>query len=245
MYLYFNTIHYVNLEKFITMSQILTLATAGIKSDQLVDIKHLHYPRVDYFELQKYVDSEVIDYRAYNQTRFGSLFRHWETTVRSDLYLTLLGLLQRQHHNLTFAMSERAGIPFAGGNRYFPGKRPLVSMFTCWSERQERVIKSLGLFSAMDAIIVHCQSMKQHLINLGVAPEKLHVINYSIDHKFFSPCSEIKPKLGQIMSIGEIRSRDYPTLFKAVANLPVQLTVAASGALYAREKTRTPPWRLN
>jgi glycosyltransferase involved in cell wall biosynthesis len=112
-------------------------------------------------------------------------------------------------------------------------------MFTCWSKRQEKVIISLNLFSAMDAIMVHCQSMKHHLISLGAPPEKLFVTHYSVDHKFFSPYTGAKPIPGQIMSIGEIRSRDYPTLFKAVDNLPVQLQVAASGVWYARENQTT------
>jgi hypothetical protein len=52
-------------------------------------------------------------------------------------------------------MSERAGIPLAGLHRLLPNATPLVAMFTCWSQRQERVITKLKLFSKMDSIIVH------------------------------------------------------------------------------------------
>lgn len=226
------------------MADTLVVATAGLRPEQINDSCHCKYPRVDYIELQKHVDIEILDYRTYDNTSLGQLLRKLETRVRSDLYLTFLSLLHSRHHHSVFAMSERAGIPYAGLKRFLPKSTPFISMFQCWSERQEKMMMSLDLFSAMDAIVVHCQSMKQHFSGLGVPQEKLHVINYSVDHKFFSPCTETEPISNQIMSIGEIRSRDYPTLFKAVEDLPVQLKVAASGAWYAREKNTaldTPP----
>jgi glycosyltransferase involved in cell wall biosynthesis len=80
--------------------------------------------------------------------------------------------------------------------------------------------------------------MKSHFEKLGVPPEKVHIIPYSVDHHFFSPLKDVNPQPGLIMSLGEIRSRDYTTLFRAIADLPVNLAVAASGSWYAREKNR-------
>jgi glycosyltransferase involved in cell wall biosynthesis len=232
-------------DKFKAMTNILTLATAGLKPSQLVDTDHVQHPRVDYIELQRLLDTDVLDYTAYDGTRLGSSFRYLETQIRSDLYLTLLGLLKERDYRLIFAMSERAGIPLAGLHRVLPDRKPLVSMFQCWSQRQENVITKLNLFSAMDAIIVHCQSMKRHFIKLGAPAERIYVIPYSVDHRFFSPLTEVEQQANFVMSVGEIRSRDYATLFQAVADLPVKLMVAASGSWYAREKntklqTKTP-----
>lgn len=221
------------------MADILTLATAGLKPGQLEDIEHTQYPRVDYIELQRLLNTDILDYTVYDHTNAGNFLRYLETQAHSDLYLTLLGLLKRRSHRLVFAMSERTGIPFSALNRLLPQRKKFVTMFTCWSERQEKFITSFNLFRAMDAIAVHCQSMKQHLVKLGAATEHVHVLPYSIDHRFFSPIPDISAEKNLIMSIGEVRSRDYGSLFQAVAGLPVNLRVAASGSWYAREKNNS------
>lgn len=220
------------------MPNILTLATAGIKPEQFADGQNLAYPRIDYVELQRMLDIDVIDYGAYNQTYFGQFFRRLETRIRSDLYLTWLGLLAQRSYRLVFAMSERAGIPYAASRRLLPRQRPFVAMFTCWSERQERMITALHLFEQMDSIIVHCTSMRDHFVELGVEPEKIHVIHYGVDHNFFTPQSDIEQEPGFIFSLGETRSRDYASLFESIEGLPLHLLVAASGRWYAREKEK-------
>jgi glycosyltransferase involved in cell wall biosynthesis len=219
------------------MTEILALATAGLKSDQLADIDHVRYPRVDYIELQRLVDLDVLDYTVYDRTHMGRLFRYLETRLRSDLYLTMLGLLAKHRYRLIFTMSERAGIPFAALNRGLPGRKQLLSMFTAWSFRQERAITGLSLFSAMDTVIVHCHSLKCHFVELGASPDRIQVIPYGVDHHFFSPLADVEPQAGFIMSIGEVRGRDYATLLRAVDSLSLRLLVAASGSWYAREKT--------
>jgi glycosyltransferase involved in cell wall biosynthesis len=218
------------------MADVLALATAGLRPDQLADTDHVRYPRVDYLELQRFIDIDVLDYTAYNRTRLGKFFRHLETQLRSDLYFTMLGLLRKHRYRLVFAMSERVGIPFAALNRVFPNRKPLVSMFTAWSSRQERVITGLNLFSAMDVVVVKCQGFKRHFAKLGAPAERVHVIPYGVDHRFFSPLVDIEQQAGFIMSLGEIRGRDYATLFRAVDGLPLKLLVAASGSWYARER---------
>jgi glycosyltransferase involved in cell wall biosynthesis len=218
------------------MADVLALATAGLRPDQLADTDHVRYPRVDYLELQRFIDIDVLDYTAYNRTRLGQFFRHLETRLRSDLYLTMLGLLRKHRYRLVFAMSERVGIPFAALNRVFPNRKPLVSIFASWSSRQESVITKLNLFSAMDVIVVKCQGFKRHFAKLGAPAERVHVIPYGVDHRFFSPLVDIEQQAGFIMSLGEIRGRDYATLFRAVDGLPLKLLVAASGSWYARER---------
>ncbi len=226
------------------MANILTLATAGLKADQQKDKEHKNYPRVDYIELQRFLDTDILDYTIYGRTRLGNFFRSIETQVHSDLYLTMLGLLRRKSYRLVFAMSERAGIPFSALNKLLPGSRHFVAMFTCWSERQERLIKALNLFGTMDAIAVHCQSMRDHFLSLGACEDKVQIVPYSIDHRFFSPMPEVTQEQNLIVSVGEIRSRDYKSLFEAVDGLPLNLSTAASGLWYAREKDTTLPIAL-
>jgi glycosyltransferase involved in cell wall biosynthesis len=220
------------------MPDALVLATAGLLPGQKEDTNHLLYPRVDYLELKRYVDIQIINYDAYNRTKFGGLLRLLETQISSDLYLTLLGLAAHKKFSLIFTMSERAGIPYAGLKKILPRQTHFFTMFQSWSWRQERVISNLKLYREMDTIAVHCQSMKNHLTGLGFPANKIFTVPYSVDQDFFSPRDDIDQQSDLIISIGEPRSRNYPALFCAVDNLPIRLVAAASGMWYAREKKR-------
>lgn len=226
--------------KFIDQTaSILSIATAGLFAGQLKDIDHLHFPRVDYIELQRLMQTEILNYSTYEEKPVGELFRMLETYLRSDIYLATLGWRKRHDHQLVFTWSERAGIPFAAYRRYLHSEHRFVTMFQCWSERQEFVITKLDLFPAMDDIIVHCASMKENFIRLGAPEEKIKVIHYSIDQTFFSPLDYVDQEKRMIMSIGEPRSRDYASLFRAVDGLPVRLHLPAYGHWYAREKNNS------
>jgi glycosyltransferase involved in cell wall biosynthesis len=223
------------------MADILTIATAGLKPGQLQDVSHEIYPRVDYLELRTALPVDIVNYDRYYNSRFGNFLRVLETLVRSDLYLSLLSLSQKRHYRLLFAMSERAGIPVAALNDLLPDRKLMVSMFQSWSYRQEYAVTRLKLFKAIDSVLVHCQSLRLHMLTLGADPERVHVVPYGIDHRFFRPLPDVKPKPGFILSLGEVRSRDYQTLFRAVDGLPVELRVLAAGMWFAREKNRRLP----
>lgn len=222
------------------MSRVLSVATAAVLAEQMEDSHHLQYPRVDYIELQRLLDVETIDYSAYNKSSTGRFFRHLETQLRSDIYMATISWRKGRNHPLVFAWSERAGIPIAAYKKASRSSTRFVTMFQCWSERQELAITALNLFSAMDQIIVHCTSMKENLIGLGASAEKVNLIHYSIDQDFYAPLYDVEQTPNMIMSIGEPRSRHYPSLFQAVDGLPVTLKVAGFGHWYAREKKESP-----
>lgn len=218
------------------MTKILSVATAGLLANQLQDIDHKQFPRVDYVELEGLLGAKTIDYSAYDKTFAGGLFRWIEREIRSDIYLTGISWLKSHKFSTVFTWSERAGIPFAGFKRLFPSDVRFVTMFQSWSGRQESVLKKLGLFPVMDDIIVHCESMKQNLIHWGAPADKVKVIHYSIDQNFFTPQVQVKQEQGLIASLGETRSRDYTSLFQAIEGLPARVEVAGYGHWYAREK---------
>ena len=223
------------------MAKILSVATAGLKPDQVRELENKNYPRVDFIELRRLSGADTIDYTVYENSRLGNIFRHIETQLRSDIYLASLSFFRSRESETIFAWSERAGIPLAGYYQLSPKRKKFVAMFQCWSKRQERIITHLNLFSTMDAIIVHCESMRRHLIDIGAPEEKVHLIHYSVDQQFFSTGYAQNQQTNLIMSIGEPRSRNYQSLIDATCRLPVSLEIAASGPWYAREKNGVMP----
>jgi glycosyltransferase involved in cell wall biosynthesis len=218
------------------MKKLLSVATAAVYPEQLSDTAHLRFPRVDYIELGRLLDVETLDYSAYNRHFAGGFLRWLETHLHSDVYLATLSWGKSLSRPLVFAWSERAGIPLAGYKRLTRSQGRFVSMFQCWSAKQELAITTFGLFNPMDTIIVHCRSMREKMTHLGAPRERIRLIHYSIDQKFFAPRPDISPRRDIAMSIGEPRSRDYASLFEAVKGLPLTLEVAGFGHWYAREK---------
>jgi glycosyltransferase involved in cell wall biosynthesis len=216
----------------------LSIATASLHDEQLADTNHDHFPRVDYLELQKLLQTELLNYSSYERYGVGELFRKLEIHLRSDVYLATLGWRKSQDHKLVFAWSERAGIPFAAYKRFLASDHRFVTMFQCWSDRQELAITTLNLLPAMDTIVVHCNSMRDMFMGLGALADQIKVIPYSIDQKFFSPALQTRQIPHHIASVGESRSRNYSALFQAMSGLPATLEVAGHGHWYAREKSR-------
>ena len=221
------------------MKKLLSVATAAVHPEQLSDTEHLQFPRVDYIELQKLLNINTLDYSTYKNNFAGRFLRKLETQLRSDVYLATIGWWQSRKHSVTFTWSERAGIPFSAYHRFMPKGKRFVTMFQCWSAKQELAVTTFDLFRSMDTIIVHCESMKNNLIRLGAQRERVKLIHYSIDQNFFAPRTDLEQSSNVIMSVGESRSRDYSSLFNAVQGLPVQLEVAGFGHWYAREKNNS------
>jgi glycosyltransferase involved in cell wall biosynthesis len=217
------------------MSDVLAIVTAGLKPQQIADKANRFFPRVDYLELKHHIDMDILDYAVYGNTVLGKGLQHLDTILHSDVYLAIISAFRKNKYELVFTMSERAGIPFAAFNQIIPQRKPLVTIFTSWSARQERIIKQFGLVSAMDTIIVQGSGIKQNLMALGAAEECIHVIPYSVDHCFFAPMPYIEQDGNLILSVGEVRGRDYLTLLKAVDGLSVNVQIIASGYWYARQ----------
>lgn len=211
------------------------VATAGLKKEQLADHNHKIYPRVDYMELAKRINATILNYAFYDKLIVGPALRRLETLLRSDVTLALAGFLSMGRHNAVLTMSERAGIPLAGMRKVIPSKKPFIFMFTGWSERQRKVIGGLHLLSTAQVVITKNTVQAALLQNeLSVTADKIRLVPFAIDQQFFSPMRAAKAF--DILSVGEVRGRDYKTLIEAVRDLDVSVHIAASGSWYAREK---------
>jgi GT2 family glycosyltransferase/glycosyltransferase involved in cell wall biosynthesis len=213
----------------------LIVATAVPNRASLADVTHEYFPRTDYVELCNRIDGEVLDYGAYPAGRAGQGFSWLETQLRSDPYLACLAMRRSRHHARVLCMSERAGIPLAALRRVGAYERPLAVLFQAWSPRQEAAMTRFGLFDAIDIVGVNSTAMRDHLIDLGVAPTRLRVLQWAVDHRFFAPAGG-NGAGAFALALGEARGRDYPLLFTAIDGLPIELQVLVSGYHAAREK---------
>jgi len=216
-------------------ARILVLATTLRSAEQLRDVAHERFPRVDYVELQARLGIDVLDYAVYPGGRAGTLLGRLEAQLRIDLYLALHGLRRARRHDLVVCMSERVGTPLAALRRAGAHRAGLAVLFQAWSDRQEAVMTRLGLFDAIDVIGVNSTAMRDHLVGLGAAAERVHLLRWAVDHRFFTPARRA-PGESFGLALGETRQRDYASLFRAVDGMDLHVRVRAGGYPSAREK---------
>jgi hypothetical protein len=103
---YYQDIHLQANDVFIcTMTKLLSVATAAIHPDQLSGAFKQQYPRVDYIELQRFLDANTLDYSSYGKNGMGKLFRRWETYMRSDVFLAAFSWWKSHGHSTVFTWS--------------------------------------------------------------------------------------------------------------------------------------------
>jgi GT2 family glycosyltransferase len=215
--------------------RMLMIATSSRTAEQRRDVAFERFPRVDYVQLGERLHADVLDYAAYPGGRAGSLVRWLETQLRSDPYLALHAAVRQQRYDAVVCMSERVGIPLAALRRTGAYRGRLTVLFHAWSARQELAVTRLGLFRAIDVIGVCSSAMHDLFIRLGAPPERVHVLRWAVDHRFFTPAPRAEgPAFA--LSLGESRLRNYPLLFEAMHGLPLELHVLAGGYEGAREK---------
>jgi hypothetical protein len=219
-------------------ARLLVLATSSRTAAQIRDVGHEHFPRLDYVELQNRIYADVLDYAVYPGGRPGALLDWLETQLRSDPYMALHALRRVRRSDRVLCMSERVGIPLAALRRVGAFATSLAVLFQAWSPRQEATLVRLGLWQAIDVIGVGSRAMRDVFIRLGAPPERIRVLRWAVDHRFFAPAG-CSARPGFALTLGETRLRDYPLLFQAVDGLPLQLRVRAGGYSSAREKRPT------
>src|SRR5262249_42581901 len=199
------------------------------------DPSHACFPRVDYLELRERIGADVLDYGVYPSGRRGAGLRWMETQLRSDPYLAWQALRRAPRYARTLCMSERVGIPLAVLRRAGVYRSPLTVLFQAWSHRQEAVITRFGLFACLDRIGVNCTAMRDHFIAHGAPAERVHLMRWAVDHRFFTPAPTSNNGTFAF-TLGEARGRNYDQLFRAVDGLAVDFYVLAGGYADAREK---------
>jgi glycosyltransferase involved in cell wall biosynthesis len=190
--------------------------------------------RLDYRELQRLVTADVLDYGVYPDGIMGRMARRIDTELRSDWLLAVHAVRRSRRYGAMLAMSERVGIPLALLRRAGMHRCRLGVLFQSWSPRQERIVRSLGLFREIECIGVNASAVRDHFLALGAPPERIHLLDWAIDHRFFAPrAGGAGPPFA--LSLGERRTRDYASLFAAVSGLPIEVRVLPRGYDGARE----------
>ncbi len=221
-----------------TRNPALLTVSAVIEADLEAQIAQQLRPRVDYLEMARVFQADLIDYAE--ARRISGRFGRWlEKLGGPNLVLAWATFLQRNDYAVIFTDGEQVGIPLA---------------WFCWLCGQRRarhlmithilsVYKKIFFFDLfrlqkyVDTFLVYSSWQKRFIEKRWrVQPERVAFTPFMVDTRFFAP-EQVTPNPRQMIASAGRECRDYPTLIQVAPKLDVQVVIAADSPFSKRRDT--------
>ncbi len=212
-----------------TLLLIPSVAKRGVEDDVTANL----HPVMDYYALQSRLGADLVDYAAVD-AEAHPLVRAARRLGR-DAALAAYGYLRAADYDVIFSNSESVSLPLAA---LFKTRRRRPAHVLIGHRMSAAKKKHLFRFlhPQMDAIFVYAAGQKTYSeAVLGIPPEKLHLISFHADTRFFHPMPVVPER--RISSAG-LELRDYPTLLEAVRGIDVEVRLAAASP-WSKRKNET------
>jgi glycosyltransferase involved in cell wall biosynthesis len=213
-----------------TLLLIPSVAKRGVEQDVAANA----HPTMDYFALQSRLNADLADYTVM-EADAHPLVRAARLLGR-DAALAMHGFLRAHQYDAIFSNGENISIPLAALLK-IRSRRPAHVLIGHRLSAPKKKLLLQMLHPQMDAIFLYAQPQKTYVQDvLGIPADKLHLIAFHADTRFFHPMPEVKVE-NRISSAG-LELRDYPTLIEAVRGLDVDVRLAAASP-WSKRKNET------
>jgi glycosyltransferase involved in cell wall biosynthesis len=213
-----------------TLLLIPSVAKRGVEQDVAANA----HPTMDYFALQSRLGADLADY-AVADADPHPLVRAARLLGR-DAALAMHGFLRAKDYDVIFSNGENISVPLAALLKVRARRQAHVLIGHRISAPKKKLLLRV-LHPQMDAIFLYAETQKTYAQDvLGIPPDKLHLIAFHADTRFFHPMPEVTPER-RIASAG-LELRDYPTLIEAVRGLDVDVRLAAASP-WSKRKNET------
>jgi glycosyltransferase involved in cell wall biosynthesis len=183
-------------------------------------------PRRDYQVLASALGATILDRGA---VRRSPIARVLSRVAGPRVAQAWLAFRRRSAYDVVITDGEHVGIPLALLLRTTRAPIKHVTIGHRLSSPKKRVFFTvLRADARMDRIIVHSRQQFDYATNeLGILPDRLTLMPYQVDTAFWSPSPAPLSDEPLVVSAG-LEYRDYATLFRAVAGLPVRVVIGAA-----------------
>ena len=222
----------------------LLLIPSVLKTGVAEAVLQNKHPRMDYYALSDFLNSEpgnTADLAGYAEMEADThlLIRLLTRLGGRDAGLAAYGYLRRRNYDALFTNGENVGLPLAlllksGGGK--KGVRHVTIGHKPSTGKKRLLFKHLQ--SEFDTIFVYAATQLVAAKNLGIAESRLSLIPFHADEKFYAPLPEAKVNPQQISAAG-LEWRDYPTLLRAVQNLPKVIVKLAAASPWSKHTNET------
>lgn len=195
-------------------------------------------PCPEYLRLEEAHGVELLDWSSLDE---GARWR----SPRTSLLHVMAALRRLPGVDAVFSDGEHVGVPLALAMRALGSQVPhLMLGHHLSTAKKRRVFRTLRPQARITRVLVHSErQLDLAVAGLRIPPEKLRYLPYGADTDFWSPLSATDEPL--VLSVGR-EHRDYTTLARACADLPVHVFVAA-GSLFSPAARQAAPttWPTN
>ncbi len=226
------------------MKKILLLIPSVLKTGIEAEVAADRHPVMDYYALAETLRNkhgcavDLLDYTAAQADHSPGT----RLAVRGglDAALAWMAFGRRHEYSAIFSNGENVGVPLAllmagvsGGPRHVTIGHRLST------GKKQVFFTTLKAQRRLDKIFVYAKSQEEWAISrLGIAPEKLALIPFHADARFYRPLPEAAVAPDQICSAG-LEWRDYPTLIDAVRTMPELSVKLAAASPWSKHDNET------
>ena len=225
------------------MTKILLLIPSVLKTGMEAEVAADRHPVMDYYALADTLRRDYgyavdfLDYAAAQAEQ--SPGARLAARGGLDAALAWMAFQRRREYDAVFSNGENVGVPLALLMAGVPGGPRHVTIGHRLSTGKKQIFFTrLHAQRRLDTIFVYAKSQKEWAVSrLGIAPEKLALIPFHADARFYRPLPEPAVNPDQICSAG-LEWRDYPTLIDAVSTMPdlsVRLAAASPWSKHDNE----------
>ncbi|MEZ4681169.1 MAG: glycosyltransferase family 4 protein [Caldilineaceae bacterium] len=195
-------------------------------------------PRVDYLEMARAFNADLIDY-AKARVIAGWFGRILEAIGGPNLTLAWASYLQRNRYKVIFTDGEHVGIPLAWFCKLGRSQHVRHLMIT----HILSVYKKMFFFdffriqSHVDIFLVYSTWQKRFIEQRWcVQPERVAFTPFMVDTNFFAP-EQVTAQPKPMISSAGLEFRDYPTLIRVAKELAIDVVIAAGSPFSKRANT--------
>ena len=208
-----------------TVAELEGLAAAGKR------------PRKDYVELARALQADVVDF-DFMQRRAIPLARLVARRAGPIAGQICEASLRRPAPRHVCAWADRIGLPLALLHKLTRTRRDLVLVSAWLSIPKKAVFLDRFRVHTHLGAIINYSSVQMTIAarELGVPEGKLHLAKQPVDDRFWRP--QPIPSEPLLLAVGW-EARDYPTLIRAIEDLPLQVHIAVGNAGLSSSKLET------
>ena len=208
---------------------VLLTVSGTIPEDLDESVGEARRPRADYRVMQEHFDADLVDAPA-AVADGGRLGRALHRIGGAGLVLAWFCFRRRNDYEVIVTDGEQVGIPFAILCRV-AGRgtaRHLMIVHILSVPKKARLVRWTRTSGLIDRYVVYCSWQARFIeTELGVPADHVILSPFMVDTDFFDPAAVEATPRRMICSAG-LERRDYATLMAAVADLDVEVVVAAA-----------------
>lgn len=227
------------------MNKALLLIPSVLKTDIDAEVAGDKHPTMDYYALAQALREkhgmavDLLDYAAVKAAGSpGTMLAGKAGDL--DSALAWMGFQRRREYRTLFTNGENVGIPLAlllGGVFHAPKHVTIGHRLS--TGKKQLFFSRLGVQRRMDTIFLYAKAQQSWAESrLKIAGEKLELIPFHADSRFYRPLPETAVNPNQICAAG-LEWRDYPTLIEAVQAMPDLTVKLAAASPWSKHENET------